>query len=241
MKTIKSIQSGDIRGLIIFPAYNEASVIEDVIKAILQETKNYKKYQIDTAVVNDGSSDNTEEIAMKHPVIVLTHYVNFGSGSATRTGLEYAKRNNYDFAVTVDADGQHAPQDLIKIIKTLDKDEYDLVIGSRLINTKGMPVIRVFGNKLLNLATRLILGVRVTDSQSGLKAFSKKAINTIEIRSNGFEFCSEIVWRAKQQKLKIKEVPIKAIYTDYSLQKGQNNVNALRIIKNLAKQKIREV
>jgi hypothetical protein len=104
-----------------------------------------------------------------------------------------------------------------------------------------MPVIRVFGNKVLNLATRIILGVSVTDSQSGLKAFSRNAIEKIEIRSNGFEFCSEIIWRSKQQNLKIKEIPIKAIYTDYSRAKGQSNINALRIMKNLIRQKVREV
>ncbi len=228
------------RALIIIPAYNEGSVIDGVIKSVSAELKSISGLTTEIIVVNDGSNDNTKYIAEKNTT-TITHMVNMGSGAATRTGLVYAKRNNFDYAVTVDADGQHLPKDLVTVIRELSSGKYDLVIGSRLIDPKGMPAHRVFGNKLLNAFTRLLLGVRVTDSQSGLKGFSKEAIEKIEIHSNGFEFCSEIVWRAKQEKLSIAEVPISAVYTEYSKQKGQSNVNALRIIKSLLIQKIKEV
>ena len=228
------------KALIIIPAYNEGEVLSGVIRNIKTELQSAKDLNADVIVVNDGSSDNTKTVAEKSTT-TISHLVNMGSGAATRTGLEYAKRNNYDYAVTIDADGQHLATDLTKVINKLVSENYDLVIGSRLLNTEGMPSHRVFGNKLLNLVTGIIFGVRVTDSQSGLKGFSRKAIEKIDIRSNGFEFCSEIVWRAKQANLKIIEVPIKAVYTDYSLAKGQSNINALRIIKNLIMQKIREV
>ena len=226
--------------LVIIPAYNEGEVLDGVIRNIKAELQSAKDSGADVIVVNDGSNDNTKAVAEKNTT-TISHLVNMGSGAATRTGLEYAKRNNYYYAVTIDADGQHLATDLTKVINKLVSENYDLVIGSRLLNTEGMPSHRVFGNKLLNLVTGIIFGVRVTDSQSGLKGFSRKAIEKIDIRSNGFEFCSEIVWRAKQANLKIIEVPIKAVYTDYSLAKGQSNINALRIIKNLIMQKIREV
>ena len=229
------------KGLVIIPAYNEGRVIRGVVDRIKKEIIDSNN-TMDILVVNDGSSDNTRQECEKiRKIIIVNHPINMGSGAATKTGLEYAKRNNYELAVTVDADGQHSVKDLIKVISKLKNDNFDLVIGSRLLNTEGMPSHRVFGNKLLNIVTRILFGISVTDSQSGLKAFSKRAIENIEIRSNGFEFCSEIVWRAKQNNLKIIEVQIKAIYTDYSLQKGQNNINALRIIKNLIKQKLKEV
>lgn len=230
-----------IKGLIILPAYNEGKVIRKVLQNIIYETKGNKQFLIDIILINDGSLDDTAKQAQDLKVSVVSHLINMGSGAATRTGLEYAKRLDYDFAVTIDADGQHSPKDLVNVINKLIEANYDLVIGSRLLDTKGMPSHRVIGNRLLNLVTRILFGVSVTDSQSGLKAFSRKAIEQIEIRSNGFEFCSEIVWRAKQKNLKIIEIPIEAIYTDYSLQKGQNNINALRIIKNLIRQKLREV
>ncbi len=247
MSTIlKTLEIGIImkltkKGLIILPCYNEEEVINNVLKQITREIRDQNEYNLDVLLINDGSKDNTVEVARKHPVLIISHLVNMGSGAATRTGLEYAKRNGYSFVVTIDADGQHSTKDLFAVMSRLNSEECDLVIGSRMMNTEGMPAIRVVGNKALNIATRIILGVGVTDSQSGLKAFSRKAIEKIEIRANGFEFCSEIIWRAKQQNLKIVEIPIKAIYTEYSLKKGQNNVNALRIIKNLLKQKIREV
>lgn len=228
------------KALIIIPAYNEGKVLGPVIKNIKAELKSAKGIKFDLVVVNDGSSDNTKAVAEKNTT-TISHLVNMGSGAATRTGLEYAKRNNYDFALTIDADGQHLPKDLVNVIKKLTAEEFDLVIGSRLIDPKGMPAQRVLGNKLLNAFTRILLGVRVTDSQSGLKGFSRKAIEKINIRTNGFEFCSEIVWRAKQQNLNIIEVPISAVYTDYSRQKEQSNVNALRIIKTLIIQKAKEV
>jgi len=229
------------KGIIIIPAYNEDRVIKGVIEGIKKEVLHSKR-DLDILIVNDGSNDSTSTVCKNiKGIILISHLINMGSGAATKTGLEYAKKINYQYAVTIDADGQHTTQDLMNVIEKLVDDHYDLVIGSRLLNREGMPLHRVFGNKLLNLITRLLFGVSVTDSQSGLKSFSRDAIEKIDIRSNGFEFCSEIVWRAKQNNLKIIEIPIKAVYTDYSLQKGQNNINALRIIRNLIRHKLREV
>ena len=89
--------------------------------------------------------------------------------------------------------------------------------------------------------TTIFMGVKVSDSQSGLKGFSRKAIEKIDIKTNGFEFCSEILWKAGRANLKIVEIPINAIYTTYSLGKGQTSINALRIIKSIITQKLRDV
>ena len=226
--------------LIIVPAFNEEKVIEETLKQIKKEIKLIKNIKTDLLVVNDGSKDNTRVLSKKHANEV-SHLVNMGSGAATRTGLKYAKRNNYKYAITIDADGQHSPKDMLKIINHLIKTDNDLVIGSRLINSSGMPLNRIVGNNILNFITRVLLGVRVTDSQSGLKGFSRKAIDTIEIKTNGYEFCAEIIWKASKNNLIISEVPIKAIYTEYSKAKGQTNINALRIIKSIIVQKIKEV
>jgi glycosyltransferase involved in cell wall biosynthesis len=226
--------------LIIVPAYNQEKVIEETLKQIKKEIKLIKNIKTDLLVVNDGSKDNTRVLSKKHANEV-SHLVNMGSGAATRTGLKYAKRNNYKYAITIDADGQHSPKDMLKIINHLIKTDNDLVIGSRLINSSGMPLNRILGNNILNFITRVLLGVRVTDSQSGLKGFSRKAIDTIEIKTNGYEFCAEIIWKASKNNLIISEIPIKAIYTEYSKAKGQSNINALRIIKSIIVQKIKEV
>jgi glycosyltransferase involved in cell wall biosynthesis len=227
---------------IIIPSYNEERVIQPVIQSIPQDVKaNGKSYSLTVIVVNDGSTDNTPAIAKREKRIVLiNHLINSGAGAATRTGLEYAIRTAHDYAITMDADGQHQSQDVIKLINEVTKDQYDFIIGSRLINSKGMPWYRVFGNKLLSLITFFMFGVFVTDSQSGLKALNKKALRNLTYYSNRFAFCSEMIWRAQQNGLSITEIPIKAIYTDYSLNKGQRNWDVIHILKHLLKQRLME-
>lgn len=123
----------------------------------------------------------------------------------------------------------------------LKKTQADLLIGSRLIDSTGMSRIKILGNKGLSLITHLLFGINVTDSQSGLRIYSKNAIKNLSWKSTGYEFCSEMIWRAKQAKMTIGEYPIQAIYTDYSRAKGQNNWNAINIVKRLFKQRLVEL
>jgi len=230
------------RVCVVIPAYNEATVIGEVVKSAREVfLKSKKAYDIDIVVVNDGSKDETANEAKKGGAIVINHILNSGAGSATLTGLTYARQHNYDIAATMDADGQHAPDDVLEGIKSIDQGNADLLIGSRLIDSRGMSKIKVLGNKGLSLFTYLLFGINVTDSQSGLRIFSKRAINGLQWKSTGYEFCSEMIWRAKQARMNVSEYPIKAIYTDYSRAKGQNNWNAINIVKRLCKQRIAEI
>lgn len=230
------------RVCVVIPAYNEATVIGEVVKSAREVfLKSKKAYDIDIVVVNDGSKDETANEAKKGGAIVINHILNSGAGSATLTGLAYARQHNYDIAATMDADGQHAPDDVLEGIKSIDQGNADLLIGSRLIDSRGMSKIKVLGNKGLSLFTYLLFGINVTDSQSGLRIFSKRAIDGLQWKSTGYEFCSEMIWRAKQVRMSVSEYPIKAIYTDYSRAKGQNNWNAINIVKRLCKQRIAEI
>lgn len=224
----------------VIPAYNEEKTIADVISGLNKELKD-SKYKFEIIVINDGSKDNTVKKASQAGATVIQHILNTGSGGATATGLSYAQQNGFDFAVTLDADGQHRPVDAIEGVNVAQKGNVDLLIGSRLINSQGMSKVKIFGNQGLSFITFLIFGVSVTDSQSGLRVFSKQALEKLKWKTSGYEFCSEMLWRAKQLNLKIDEFPIKAIYTDYSKSKGQNNWNAFNIIKSLLKRRIVEV
>ena len=221
--------------LVVLPAYNEAAVIADVLRAL---PRTHPKVDVETVVVNDHSGDVTGQLARAAGVRVIDHLFNAGSGAATATGLAYGRRHGFDYAITVDADGQHTPEDCRRIIDAIVEDRADLVIGSRLIDAQGMPRSRILGNRILNAATALLFGVRLSDSQSGLKGFSRRALDSIELVSSGYEFCSEIVWRARQQKLRIVEIPIQAVYTDYSLAKGQHSSDGFRTLRNLIKRKV---
>lgn len=227
---------------IIIPAYNEAPVIKNVIKKskkIFSEAK--KEYSIDVVLINDGSRDDTLKQAKKGGAIVIDHILNSGAGGATLTGLAYARQNNYDIAATMDADGQHDPEDVLAGIKKISTSNIDLLIGSRLINSDGMSKTKILGNKGLSFITYVLFGTNVTDSQSGLRIYSRKAIDNLDWKSTGYEFCSEMIWRTKQSGMNIAEYPIKAIYTDYSRSKGQNNWNAINIVKRLFKQRLTEL
>src|SRR5581483_11917319 len=212
---------------IIIPAYNEEPTIGKVIKGLKKilssEVTNFK-----IIVVDDGSKDNTAKIADQSGAYVINHVLNTGTGGATATGLSYAYQEGYDIAATIDADGQHDPIDVLKGITMLAESDADLLLGSRLIDPTGMTKVKLLGNK-------------VTDSQSGMRIFSKKALDQLKWKTAGYEFCSEMLWRARQQRLIIKEYPIKAIYTDYSSAKGQNNWNGVNIIKSLVQRRILEI
>lgn len=228
------------RVALVVPAYNEGSVIGDVITG-LNKTFQKSAYDYEIVVVNDGSRDDTSAEARRAGAKVIDHILNTGSGGATATGLSYAYQNGFDIATTSDADGQHDPEDVLKGIDTLLRTNVDLLIGSRLINKEGMSRVKVLGNRGLSTITNVLFGIRVTDSQSGLRVFSRKALSNLKWTTSGYEFCSEMLWRAKQINLLIDEYSIKAIYTEYSKNKGQNNWNAINIVKTLVKRRLVEI
>jgi glycosyltransferase involved in cell wall biosynthesis len=225
---------------VVIPAFNEASTIGDVIAAMKKELGK-STYTSEILVIDDGSKDKTVTIAKKSGAFVVSHILNTGAGGATATGLSYAKQNGFDIAATMDADGQHAPKDVVKGIDEIIKLDHDLLIGSRLINSEGMSRIKILGNKGLSFITYVLFRINSTDSQSGLRIFSRRALEELQWETQGYEFCSEMLWRAKQIGLKISEYPIKAIYTEYSKQKGQSNWNAINIVKSLLKRRIAEI
>lgn len=229
-----------LRICIVIPAYNEAAAIADVVKSVSKIFKN-SSYDTRIVVVDDGSKDDTAIIAEKSGAIVIKHILNSGAGAATATGLSYAEQNSFDIAATMDADGQHAPEDVLKGVETIVRQGEDLLIGSRLINNEGMSKAKVLGNKGLSFITYILFGINSTDSQSGLRVFSRTALERLYWKTSGYEFCSEMLWRAKQLDLRIEEYPIKAIYTDYSKAKGQNNWNAINIVKSLVSRRITEL
>jgi glycosyltransferase involved in cell wall biosynthesis len=228
-----------IRVALVVPAYNEGKVIGSVV-ADLHKVFSASPYDFQIVVVDDGSRDNTAQVAQANGAYIIEHILNSGSGGATATGLSYAYQNDFDIATTSDADGQHAAEDVLRGVELLSDSNIDLLIGSRLINKEGMSRVKVLGNRGLSFVTYILFGINVTDSQSGLRVFSRRALSELKWRTSGYEFCSEMLWRAKQLHLHISEYPIKAIYTEYSKSKGQNNWNAFNIVKVLLRRRIVE-
>lgn len=204
--------------LIVVPAYNE----EESIQLVIENLRRYGYNNI--LVVDDGSNDRTFEIVNQLNVYTARHLLNRGAGTASATGFEIAKILNPDIVVTFDADGQHEAGDILRLIEPIQKNESEVVIGSRMLIRAGMPRKRVLYNRIANLITHIVYGFSISDTQSGLKAFSRKAYNLINIETAGMEFCSEIVHKIKENNLRFKEIAIESTYTKYSLSKGQSFV-----------------
>ncbi len=210
--------------LVGIPAFNEASAIGKVIKKIPHRINGITKIQV--LVVNDGSIDDTDKVAKRSGAFVLNHLINRGLGGALKTIFEYARLMKYDILVTCDADGQHEGKDVIRLVKPLLQNKKDVVIGVRWQNKKKLPFRRLLVNQIANLLTFMLCGIYTSDSQSGMRSFSKKAIKSINIQTDGMEVSSEIFREIKNKKLSLSEVPIKAIYTQYSQSKGQKITDA---------------
>ncbi len=216
--------------VLILPAFNEATVIGPVLKKIKASLKNLP-VKTQMVVINDGSTDQTTSVVKKQNIKVLTHQINRGLGAALGTGLEYAKQVKADFAITMDSDGQHNPKDIQTVLKPLTNNQADIVIGSRLLKSQSsMPLLRQLNNKAFNLLTLSLFGVYTTDSLSGFRGFNKKAIQNIKLKTERMEVSNEFFNEIKRHQLKFTEVPIKVIYTKYSIQKGVKPGNIFAII-----------
>ncbi len=215
---------------IIIPAKDEGKRIGKVISKVLHEGFH------NIVVVNDGSTDNTKEVATALGATVLTHYVCLGAGAATQTGMDYAVRQKAGIVVTIDGDDQHCPSDIKSLVHTMRSKQLDVVIGSRFLNKENeVPFIRIVFNKVGNLFTGLLTGLFVTDSQSGFKAMHTRFVERAKINLNGYEFCTEIINMIKLHKASFAEVPIKVTYTKESREKGQNFFNGVKMVGTLIK------
>ena len=206
------------------PAYNEERTIGNVLDALKRE--GYSK----VIVVDDGSEDQTAEIARQKGAVVINHPKNMGLGAALRTGLRVAREQGADRAVTFDADGQHDPKAVRRLLEALDGG--DLTIGVR--QHFGIPLHKRVGNFGLNFITYLFSGM-FTDSQSGSRAFNRKALEKIKIRSNRYEVSSEIIVQAVKRGLKVGEAPVKCFYTRYTKARGTTIVSGFKIFCGLLK------
>lgn len=210
------------RRIIVIPAYNEQSAIGDVVRSAMKVADR-------VLVVDDGSSDRTGEIAAAAGATVVRHPVNRGLGGALGTGIEGALRLGADLIATMDADGQHRPEDAKRAMDRLTEGDADFVIGSRMLEGKGnMPAGRRLAQRLGNALTFFLFRKWVTDSQSGLRAMTRQAAERIRLRSSRMEVSSEFVKEIVDKRLRLAEIPIEAVYTDYSLSKGQSFAVGIR-------------
>ncbi len=209
------------RILLIIPCYNEEKSIQNLLEEIKALDNCY-----DTIVIDDGSDDNTAEKAKKHsPVIQLLH--NLGIGSAVQTGIRYAYRNNYDFCIQIDGDGQHIPDEIAKLLKHQEETNNAITVGTRFLENPSLRSTwaRYFGNKVISLIlNRLFVDCRITDPTSGMRLMNLNAMSFFS-RQYPLDFPEPIslAWALKR-KMGIGETPVKMRPRKY----GRSSISLLK-------------
>lgn len=212
---------------IVIPAFNEGRILGSVLSDL-------SKYQYIVILVDDGSTDDTYNIASKYPIHLLQHSCNLGQGAALQTGIIYALNlTDAKIIVTFDADGQHNPAEVDNIVRPILAKKADVVLGSRFLNggnTKNIPLGKYIVLKLATIFTRFTTRLSVTDTHNGFRAFSRFGASQIDITQNGMSHASQILKQIKDKKLIYCEIPITITYTNYSKNKGQSILNSINVL-----------
>lgn len=196
-----------MRIIITIPAYNEEDTIGNVISEIKQ-VMDKTKYDYKIMVVNDGSVDNTANVAKTSGALLYSHPYNYGLAETFRTEIEKALENNAEIVVHIDADGQYRPEEIPKLIEPIENKEADLVLGSRFMGTiEKMQVIKKLGNIAFSKVVSQISGIKITDGQTGFRAFTREVAEKITIIST-HTYTQEQIIKAVRNKFKVKEVPV---------------------------------
>lgn len=211
---------------LVVPLYNEAAVVGDVIREA-------KTVFSKIVCIDDGSSDDSAQVASEAGAVIVAHPINLGQGAALQTGLLYALQDrSARYFVTFDSDGQHQVSDAAAMVEVLrDHPEVDIVLGSRFLEGKveaGLlkRVVLKTAVRFERLSTRL----KVTDTHNGLRALNRTAASTIRLRKNRMAHGSEFLREISNHELSYREYPVHVLYTDYSRAKGQSLWNSINIL-----------
>lgn len=210
---------------LVIPAYNEGAVIADVVE-------NARKTFPNIVVVDDGSTDGSADHIMTTGAHLVRHPVNLGQGAALQTGLSYAlAQPGAQYFATFDADGQHQTADVEKMVAVLRGGTADVVLGSRFIEQSGqVPMIKRVVLRTAAAVSPTARKLKLTDAHNGLRVLNREAASQLRITMNGMAHASEIVGTLAKSALRVVEVPVDILYTEYSRAKGQSLVNGVNIL-----------
>ena len=211
----------------LIPSYNESQTIAPLVK-------NVKGYGLDVIVIDDGSSDQTADLAQEAGATVIRQNSNQGKGAALKNGFAMVLEKEYDAVITLDADGQHSPDDLPDFINTYAKGGADIVAGNRMKATESMPLIRWLTNNTMSFFISLLCRYNIPDSQCGYRLIKTNVLKSIALISDNYEIESEMLIWSCRRGFKIKFIPIQTIYAK---QRSQINplIDTIRFFKFLLK------
>ena len=211
---------------IVIPAFNEATVIAEVVTDVRAVFDN-------VVCIDDGSGDDTADRAWRAGAHVVRHPVNLGQGAAIQTGVEYARsRPGAAVFATFDADGQHRIADVIRMIDRLRTENLDIVVGTRFADgtPNNMPLLRRLVFPMIAKVSPASRKLGLTDAHNGLRVFDKVVADGLNLTMSGMAHASEIVALIVENGWRVAEEPVEILYTDYSQSKGQSLVNGVNIV-----------
>ena len=193
---------------VIIPAYNSSRTIGPLVRHIRQ-------LGFDAVVVNDGSTDDTAQVASEAGALVMSSLVNQGKGTALRRGFAFALRSGYEAIVTLDGDGQHDPQEIPRFLETAEHDQAMVVIGHRLVNGANMPPSRRWTNRLMSGIVSWLARQPIPDSQCGFRLIRRQALAAVELSTQRFEIETELLLAVARCGWTVASVPIRTIYSNH--------------------------
>ena len=217
-----------MRTCIIIPTYNEAKEIAKLIGEV-------KGKNLDILVVDDGSSDNTAQIAKNHGATVIQNRINEGKGASLIKGFDYALSKGYDAVITMDGDGQHHPEDIPYFLRLAEYSDSGIFIGNRMQKVKTMPRVRLLTNQFMSWLISGIAKQKIPDTQCGFRLIKKEVLQKLRLRTSKYEIESEILLKTARLGFKIESIPIKVIYNGA---KSQINpfIDTIRFIRFIIKE-----
>src|SRR5688572_21963596 len=209
---------------VLIPTYNNEQTLESVLRDVLTFTNQ-------VIVVNDGSTDSTRDILKKFPEVELVSYEkNKGKGYALRQGFRRAVERGYDYAITIDSDGQHFAEDLPKFLEGLNAHPSAVIIGARNMGQSSVPGKSSFGNKFSNFWFWVETGLTMSDTQSGYRLYPVKILNNTNFITRKFEFEIEVLVTSAWRGIEITEVPVRVFYAE-----KENRVSHFRPFKDFTR------
>jgi hypothetical protein len=207
--------------MVLIPAYNEAENLQELLPR-MPDTIN--GMEVGVLVVDDGSDDGTKEIARKYGHLVVSNMINRGGGAALRLGYDMLRNSSTRICITMDADGQHRPEQIENLVSPIINDNCDVVIGSRVLGTKEKDnPVRAAGVHIFSAVISSLLGKRITDPSSGFRAFDMNKIRNIDLREDQYH-TSELIIEAVKKDLRVKEVPVTILKRKFGRSKKGRNL-----------------
>lgn len=213
------------RYCVVIPALNTAATLGALVHRV-------KLLGFDVIVVDDGSRDQTAAVASGQGALVISHLRNKGKGRALRTAFEYALRSGYEGVITMDSDGQHDPEDILRLVRTGERQHAGIVVGNRLVDGAPMPPVRRWTNHLMSTIVSAVARQTIPDSQCGFRFIRAEVLSGVSLRARRFDLETELLFGAAMRRWKIVSVPVRSIYRHHEshIRPLQDGLRFLRVV-----------